>query len=235
MAKIITDERFQKAQSYESEYWSSRQHDPVGIVHDLESPFMLAQHLQRSGYLKMTFHRLLDVGVGGLGLGLLWLVEAREKHGLDPLPVLRPETGCSVMDAFVNSVQSAATYTRAAAETMPYENEYFDVIICNNVLDHVKNPFSILNEIKRCLSPGGLFAFAVDTESYLGLLQKRMMKRVNPDYGSLPGHPYEWTESEMSAILTDQINLRVESHVPRPQKGRYLGRRHRSTWLLRKP
>jgi hypothetical protein len=45
MAKTISDERFKGAQKYESDYWISRQKDPVGILHDLDSVFALAQHL----------------------------------------------------------------------------------------------------------------------------------------------------------------------------------------------
>ena len=103
--KIISNSRYQQAQQYEASYWIHRQHDPVGIVRDIESPFVLAQHLQKAGYLSVRFKRFLDVGCGGLGLGILWLINADEKYGLDPLPVLSPETGCRVIDDFVHAVQ----------------------------------------------------------------------------------------------------------------------------------
>jgi ubiquinone/menaquinone biosynthesis C-methylase UbiE len=120
----------------------------------------------------------------------------------------------------------------AQAESMPFEGGYFDCVICNNVLDHVHDPSAILAEIKRCLAPGGLFAFAVDTYSLWGLIVRKILKKLRPDYGSLPGHPYEWTERQMSALL-ERHGFKIESHTPRSWKGRWLGRVRRSTWVLR--
>lgn len=105
MKRVISPLRYQYAQEFESAYWTSRQHDAVGIIRDLESPFLLAQHLQRDGYLTRRFHRFLDLGCGGLGIGILWLIQSEEAYGLDPLPVLTPETGNSLVDEFVSGVQ----------------------------------------------------------------------------------------------------------------------------------
>jgi ubiquinone/menaquinone biosynthesis C-methylase UbiE len=71
------------------------------------------------------------------------------------------------------------------AESMPYEDDFFDLIVCNNVLDHVHDPNRVLIEIKRVLSPDGLFAFAVDTHSFKSFLIKKILKIINPNYGSL--------------------------------------------------
>lgn len=78
---------------------------------------------------------------------------------------------------------------------LQFAEEYFDCIVCNNVLDHVHNRYKILSETWRTLKPNGLFAFSVDTHSLRTYLIKQLIKAVKPDYGSLPGHPYEWTES----------------------------------------
>jgi SAM-dependent methyltransferase len=228
----ISESRYDQAHEFESDYWNSRQHDPVGVLHDFESPFDLSQHLQQKGYLAKRYRRFLDVGCGGLGLGILWLIQAEEAIGLDPLPVLPPKTGVALLDDFISGVQSRTKYVTAKAESMPFEDGYFDLIVCNNVLDHVHDPFLILNEIMRTLAPDGLFAFAVDTHSLRTYIVKKIMKRLAPNFGSLPGHPYEWTESQMSAILR-VFGFSVESHKPRSMKGRILGRVRRTTWLLR--
>lgn len=224
---------FQQAQKYEAAYWLSRQRDPVGIIKDIDSPFMLAQHLQSAGYLKMRFKRFLDVGCGGMGLGIIWLINADKKYGLDPLPVLPPESGCPAMDRFVRDVQSAATYVKQPAESLPFEDGHFDFIVCNNVLDHVSDPNAILSEIRRCLAPTALFGFAVDTHSIKGFIGKKLLRRFRPGYGSLVGHPYEWTEPQMTAFLLAH-GFTIESHQLRSFRGHCLGNVRRSTWLLRK-
>lgn len=229
---VISHLRYQQAQDFESAYWTSRQHDAVGIINDLESPFALAQHLQRDGYLRHQFRRFLDLGCGGLGIGILWLIQSEEAYGLDPLPVLIPETGCRLVDEFVSGVQKNTKYFTGKAESMLFDDDFFDLVVCNNVLDHVHDPYAILNEVKRVLSPDGLFAFAVDTHSMLGLATKKYWKSIYPDYGSFPGHPYEWTEDQMSDLLKGH-GFWIESHTRRHKKGQVLGRVRRSTWLLR--
>jgi SAM-dependent methyltransferase len=38
------------------------------------------------------------------------------------------------------------------------EDEKFDLVICTEVLEHVNNPFSVVNELKRILKTGGIVA-----------------------------------------------------------------------------
>jgi len=47
---------------------------------------------------------------------------------------------------------------------LPYPNNYFDLIYCNQVLEHVRYPDELIAEAFRVLKPGGLFA---GTVSYL--------------------------------------------------------------------
>lgn len=43
----------------------------------------------------------------------------------------------------------------------PFENEYFDSVLCNQVLEHVFNPDEFLNEINRVLKPSGKLLLTV--------------------------------------------------------------------------
>jgi ubiquinone/menaquinone biosynthesis C-methylase UbiE len=232
--KTISEERFEKAQNYERGYWQVRSMDAVGILHDLMSPIELAAHLQKEGCLDQRFKRFLDLGCGGVGLGLLWLVQANEKHGIDPIPINKLSTGNQFLDNFAETVQNSVQYHHGKGENLPFENNYFDFIVCNNVLDHVHNPYHILSEIWRVLEPGGLFAFAVDTHSFKNYILTSLIKIINPDYGDLPGHPYHWTESQITKILIDK-NFIIQNHDQRSFKGRLLGRTIRSTYMLVKP
>ena len=232
--KIINKERFEKAQNYEGNYWKSRQQDPVGIIHDLQSPFALAQHLQRKGYLDYTFEKFLDLGCGGLGVGIIWLIQAKEKYGLDPLPILRSSTGNLFIDDFIAKIQDGVRYHQGGGEALPFEDDYFDCVVCNNVLDHVHNPLQILSEVWRVLKPDGLFAFSVDTHSLRTYLIKKLIKAIKPDYGSLPGHPYEWTESQMTKMLREKKFV-VQSHIRRSLKSTMFGAFRRTTYLMVKP
>lgn len=49
---------------------------------------------------------------------------------------------------------------------LPFRNDYFDVVICNNVYEHVSNPFKMVSEIYRVLKKGGICYFAA-TNKYM--------------------------------------------------------------------
>ena len=43
------------------------------------------------------------------------------------------------------------------AEQLPFESGRFDVVVCDNVLEHLQEPANVLAEVHRVLKPGGLF------------------------------------------------------------------------------
>jgi ubiquinone/menaquinone biosynthesis C-methylase UbiE len=47
-------------------------------------------------------------------------------------------------------------------ETLPFEDASFDVVLCDNVVDHALDPRGILKEIARVLKPGGTLYFEVN-------------------------------------------------------------------------
>jgi 2-polyprenyl-3-methyl-5-hydroxy-6-metoxy-1,4-benzoquinol methylase len=44
----------------------------------------------------------------------------------------------------------------AAGEALPFPDAHFDVVMCVDVLEHVRDPEALVAEISRCLKPGGL-------------------------------------------------------------------------------
>lgn len=50
-------------------------------------------------------------------------------------------------------------YKCGVAEKLPYEDRSFDVVICVDVLEHVKDVNKVIQEISRVLKPGGFFFF----------------------------------------------------------------------------
>ncbi len=50
-------------------------------------------------------------------------------------------------------------YEQASAEALPYADGSFSVIICLDVLEHVRDLKATIAEIARVLAPGGVFVF----------------------------------------------------------------------------
>lgn len=47
----------------------------------------------------------------------------------------------------------------ADAGGLPYDDEVFDVVFSDNVLEHLDDPLAVLGEVRRVLKPGGVFLF----------------------------------------------------------------------------
>ena len=99
-----------------------------------------------------TDARVIEVGSGAHGL--IFYFGARNGVGIDPLAV-------SYGNLFPNWQNCAATVA-AVGESLPFPDSTFDVVICDNVVDHAESPPKIVSELVRILVPGGLLYFTVN-------------------------------------------------------------------------
>lgn len=96
--------------------------------------------------------RVIEVGSGAHGL--IFCFGARLGVGIDPLAV-------SYRNLFPRWQTQAATIA-AAGEQLPFHDQSFDVVLCDNVVDHAESPARIVGELARILKPGGLLYFTVN-------------------------------------------------------------------------
>lgn len=96
--------------------------------------------------------RVIEVGSGAHGL--IFYFGAQHGVGVDPLAV-------SYRGLFPRWQNCAATIA-AVGEQLPFSNESFDVVLCDNVVDHAESPKQIVAELVRILRPGGLLYFTVN-------------------------------------------------------------------------
>ena len=96
--------------------------------------------------------RVVEVGSGAHGL--IFCFAARLAIGIDPLAV-------SYRKLFPRWQNSAKTIA-AAGEQLPFRDKTFDVVLCDNVVDHAESPAQIVAELARILKPDGLLYFTVN-------------------------------------------------------------------------
>lgn len=96
--------------------------------------------------------RVLEVGSGAHGL--IFFFDAGERIGIDPL--------ADEYRGLFPAWQDRATTVAAPGEKLPFETGRFDVVLCDNVVDHAAEPRRIVEEIARVLVPGGLLYFTVN-------------------------------------------------------------------------
>ncbi len=96
--------------------------------------------------------RVIEVGSGAHGL--IFYFGARLGVGIDPLAV-------SYRNLFPRW-QTQATTIAAAGEQLPFRDNSFDVVLCDNVVDHAESPARIVAESARILKTDGLLYFTVN-------------------------------------------------------------------------
>jgi SAM-dependent methyltransferase len=105
----------------------------------------------------ITRRLLSHVGAAGLAVGV---------------DVSEPMLARAVADTHAPN----ATYVRADAQQLPFRDASFDAVCCYAALYLVEDPFAVISELARVLSPGG--RIAVLTSVYRGPLVMRALSRA---------------------------------------------------------
>jgi SAM-dependent methyltransferase len=96
--------------------------------------------------------RVLEVGSGAHGL--IFYFGSRHGIGVDPLAVS--------YGSLFPQWQSCARTVAAVGESLPFPDRSFDIVLCDNVVDHAESPAKIVRELARILARGGLMYFTVN-------------------------------------------------------------------------
>lgn len=99
-----------------------------------------------------TEARVVEVGSGAHGL--IFYFGAKHGVGIDPL-ALHYST---LFPQWQGRVPTIAAF----GETLPFADQSFGIVLCDNVVDHAENPAGIVAELARILAPGGLLYFTVN-------------------------------------------------------------------------
>lgn len=91
----------------------------------------------------------------------------------------------------------------ASGEQIPVAGSTFDVVVCDNCLDHVADPGRVVAEIGRVLNPGGHAWILVDLRNTIDDM-----------------HPHAFTPELLAAMLTSQgldiVRDRIGQHASHP-------------------
>jgi len=96
--------------------------------------------------------RVVEVGSGAHGL--IFYFGSPHGIGVDPLAVS--------YGSLFPRWQSCAPTVAAVGESLPFADQSFDIVLCDNVVDHAESPKRIVDELTRILVPGGLLYFTVN-------------------------------------------------------------------------
>jgi len=96
--------------------------------------------------------RVIEVGSGAHGL--IFYFGLQHGIGIDPLAV----EYARLFPAWQRRTSTVASF----GERLPFANDTFDIVLCDNVVDHAESPSGIVEELVRILIPKGLLYFTVN-------------------------------------------------------------------------
>jgi SAM-dependent methyltransferase len=146
----------------------------------------------------------------GCGAGNLWLDNADR---IPPdLEFLLSDFSEGMVRQASENLGSQPLFHRFAvidAQSIPFADRFFDVVIANHMLFHVPDQLRALSEMRRVLQPGGAFYASTAGHSHLRELNE-LVSRFDPglaDWGKLPAGSFSL---EDGAVLLHQVFTRVD-------------------------
>lgn len=144
------------------------------IAHILNAE--LHQTLSWAGNIKGK--KVLDIGIASGRFVREFCKGGAEVFGIDISPIIIED-----VDAYLQSLNLSAKLFEGDAEYLPFKDNMFDVVNCQEVIIHLPNQERGLSEMKRVLKPGG--CLIVDITNKLGLyslykhyFRRRFLQRV---------------------------------------------------------
>ncbi len=135
-------------QRYKEHYYQERNLND--IVEKIES---------QVGLLKNK--RVLEIGSGTGGLSVALALRGAELFGVEP-----EESGVNASQLRAKRYSNIrAAFAVGFGESLNYKNDYFDIVLILQVIEHVKEPKKVVSEICRVLKPGG--ACYLEAPNYL--------------------------------------------------------------------
>lgn len=111
--------------------------------------FRLGSHMRflllKERFSKYVNLRILDVGCN-YGEIEKFLAMQNQVHAID--------TDKSAI-VLAKKITKSANFKLASATDIPYQNNYFDVVLCLSVIEHIKDDKKAISELKRVLKHGG--------------------------------------------------------------------------------
>jgi SAM-dependent methyltransferase len=147
--------------------------------------------------------RIVEVGCGAHGLAFCFGEEF--VVGVDPL--------AHEYAALFPAWQSRVPTVAAAGEALPFADASFDIVLCDNVVDHAEDPARIVHELARVLAPGGLLYFTVNVHHAVYGAAARLHSAWNAlglhyEIGPFADHTVHLTPAGVRRMFAD-LPLRV--------------------------
>lgn len=222
-----------KTFDYESVFMGVREKKPKTYSRSFKEDYRLRSMVKA---VVLDKGKLLDIGCGG---GIL----------TESLPYYYPKVdiyGADVSSTAISYAKKLGSgkieYAHIKNKHLPYKNNFFDVCICLDVLEHVPDVIFFIREVKRVLKRNGIFFLIVPCEGqrftftwffqkiHLGQnLTNRYFGHVHPEFTHkrvvklLEKHGFVVKKTAYSEHLFYQLIFLLIFYLPKQLLGLFLG------------
>ena len=198
--------RWWSAQKHEFNLWEITSKSTWRILSELSETAELQSFIEsKFGGIEVDGEKILEIGIGPLGIGWMGLFGSKNKESniaVEPLPILTVNTGLPGLDEFIKYLQNRVNVIAGKGESLEFPSGVFDIVVSNDVIDHVQDYQLVMRESSRVLKKGGLFIFSVNVFSVFGVLKWNIYTRRRfPDTANVLCHPHSFTYSTICNFL----------------------------------
>ena len=179
--------RWEAAHRAERKYWRTR----TSWLNDYEKYEQYWHEMLKVGYcLDYDFFldkKILEIGCGPAGI-LFSIRNAKYRIGIEPMDI----------SEFLQDPERRRIVKIGLGENIGFEDNFFDIVLCFNALDHTANPTAVIKNVHRVLRPNGelLLWLHVLLPNYI-FLRPILNKLDSP-------HPHHFTAKEIVNLVVDE-------------------------------
>jgi SAM-dependent methyltransferase len=173
---LVSQERWRNAQIAEKQSYKHQvNRNPIFDKEFFSKNFQLSSHF-------FLGKDILEVGCSPVAM-IHGIDNARSKVGVEPLA-----------SEWARFYEQSTAHIKGIGEQLPLPDESIDVILCINVLDHVKVPAEVLKEIRRCLKDESKLLLWLQTFSTFKEARGLLGRIDTP-------HPHHFNNEEVLSLI----------------------------------
>lgn len=225
---LIELNRWEEAQKVELENWQRTARRLDYSLSELLDSIELNRFTQKNQKeQKLSFDRVLEIGIGPLGIGWGGLFANGAVVGVEPLPILQVRTKNAQFNEFVTQLQKCVSIVKGVGEKLPFSHHVFDTVVCDNVIDHSYQPSLIIQEAYRVLRPRGHLILGVNCFSIFGIIKWDFYTaRRFPDSFGVVAHPHSYLAKDLKKLV-QEVGFKVCTMSEESLLKRWIGHSHR--------
>ncbi len=108
-------------------------------------------------------------------------------------------------------------FLKASAEELPFNNDYFDTIICTNSFHHYFHPDIVLKEIFRVLKPNGkIYILDITSDDYfISWINRKVQKKEKAHVSFYSTSEYKdmFTKSGLRHVKSKRLTYPLKFHI----------------------